>query len=87
MTNNFKDGTREVPSTESAGATRDKDKGIWDKLTSLIQGEGHSHQHILELWPSYVRRMHLGRVTAHYELFKNVIDLPGHSFKIFIRSF
>ena len=43
----------------------------------MIDEYGHRPQHLLELWPAYVRRIHLGRFLAHYELFKQIIDLPG----------
>ena len=46
-------------------------------ITSLINTNKHSHKHILELFPAYIRRIHLGRFLAHYELFKLITDIPG----------
>lgn len=73
----IKKGTKEVPVTESPGSFRKSDIDVWDGLESLIEQNGHSYKHVLELWPAYVRRIHMARYLAHYELFKQVIDLPG----------
>lgn len=68
---------KNVPQTESAGAKNTRDLGVWEQLTGLIEENEHTYQHVLELWPAYVRRMHMTRFLAHYELFKHIIDLPG----------
>ena len=68
---------KNVPSTESAGAKSRRDMGVWEQLTGLIEDNQHNFQHVLELWPAYVRRMHMTRFLAHYELFKHIIDMPG----------
>lgn len=70
-------GTKSVPATETPGSLNRPDLDVWRELEELIADNGHSFKHVLELWPSYVRRMHLLRFLAHYELFKKVIDLPG----------
>jgi hypothetical protein len=54
-----------------------RDLDVWDGLLEVIDTHGHSHQHLLEQFPSYVRRIHLARFLAHYEIFKHVVDLPG----------
>ncbi len=69
---------KDVPVTEAQGARLARDKEIWKRLEDVIAENGHSFQHVLSLFPAYVRRLHMGRFLAHYELFKNVIDLPGH---------
>lgn len=69
--------TVNVPKTESQGATLPRDVGVWERLTNVLNKYEHTHQHVLELWPAYARRVHIGRFLAHYELFKQVIDLPG----------
>lgn len=66
-----------VPKSESQGASLPHDKNVWQRLDDVIKAHGHNFQHVLELWPAYVRRLHLSRFLAHYELFKNIIDLPG----------
>lgn len=68
---------KDVPSNESQGARLPRDRAIWDRLVNVIEENGHSSKHVLELFPAYARRLHMGRFLAHYELFKNVIDLPG----------
>ena len=45
-------------------------------ITGIEQFD-HTPQHLLECWPAYVRRIHIGRFLAHYELFKQQIGLPG----------
>lgn len=67
----------DVPFTESQGARLPRDIELWKKLNHVLDIEGHSYQHLLETWPAYVRRIHMSRFLAHYELFKKVIDLPG----------
>ena len=67
----------EVPASESLGTRYPRDIAVWDKLESLINTNKHSHKHVLELFPAYVRRIHLGRFLAHYELFKLITDIPG----------
>lgn len=68
---------KKLPAQETQGMRTDRDRAVWGDLTSLIEKNGHGPKHLLELWPSYVRRIHLGRFLAHYELFKQVVDLPG----------
>jgi hypothetical protein len=70
-------GTVNVPATESAGASHARDKSVWERLGGLLEQSGHSQQHILECWPAYVRRVHIGRFLALYELFKLQVGLPG----------
>jgi hypothetical protein len=67
----------DVPYTESQGARLPRDIELWKKLNRVLATYDHSYQHILETWPAYVRRIHMSRFLAHYELFKKVIDLPG----------
>ncbi|MDY6850839.1 MAG: TylF/MycF/NovP-related O-methyltransferase [Thermodesulfobacteriota bacterium] len=66
-----------VPKSESQGATLQRDVSVWARLDKVIRDHGHDFKHVLELWPAYVRRLHLGRFLAHYELFKHTLDLPG----------
>ncbi|CAN2046948.1 O-methyltransferase [Candidatus Magnetomoraceae bacterium gMMP-1] len=77
MSNENSKQTKDVPWTESQGQRTVRDKDVRTRLEHLIKEHDHSYMHVLEMFPSYVRRMHLGRFLAHYELFKHVIDLPG----------
>lgn len=72
-----KQGVNDAPSGEISGSRREEDYSYWGEVTSLVEDFGHTTKHVLEQWPTYVRRMHLTRFLAHYELFKEVIDLPG----------
>jgi hypothetical protein len=92
MTNTWQGSHQRVTSVESAGTTESVslppsesigghtspvDFEIWEGLESLIAKYGHPPRHILELFPAYIRRIHLVRMLAHYDLFKMVVDLPG----------
>lgn len=67
----------DAPSSEIAGSRTKTDMSYWGRIGGLIEEYDHSTKHLLEQWPTYVRRLHLTRFLAHYELFKKVIDLPG----------
>ena len=69
--------TKDTPKSETQGSRREEDFEYWAEITGLIASNDHTIKHVLEQWPVYVRRMHFQRFLAHYELFKNVIDLPG----------
>jgi hypothetical protein len=73
---------RDVPASEQAGARTKIDLDHWDRMEQLVAQHGHALRHVLQLWPAYVRRMNLTRFLAHYELFKQVVDLPGHIVEI-----
>lgn len=66
-----------VPAAESLGNSLSKDVGVWEELERTIETKGHSFKHVLELWPAYIRRLHLGRFIAHFKLFEQVAGLPG----------
>ncbi len=68
---------QDVPANESLGSRYARDLDVWDRLQDLIAKNCHSSKHLLELFPAYVRRIHLGRFLAHYELFKTIIEIPG----------
>jgi hypothetical protein len=67
----------DTPPSEVPGAKSAHDFEYWKQMINLISHFQHSTKHVLEQWPIYVRRMHLQRFLVHYELFKQVIDLPG----------
>jgi len=70
--------TKELVTNESHSGNRmPRDTAVWTALEDVLAANEHGPRHILELWPCYVRRVHMARFLAHYELFKQVIDLPG----------
>lgn len=77
MAKDVEKGTVNVPATESHGRRLERDLNVWTRLNNVIEKNDHTMQHLLETWPTYVRRLHMSRFLAHYELFKKVIDLPG----------
>jgi hypothetical protein len=46
-------------------------------LEEIFTTNNYSYDDILRNWPAYVLRRDIPRFLAHYELFKQVIDLPG----------
>lgn len=54
-----------------------RDARRWKILEGLFKKYGYDAEHILRNFPAYVRRREVPRLLTHYELFKNVIDLPG----------
>lgn len=70
--------TKSLSVAESHSGNRtSKDQEVWRRLEELFATQQHPMRHVLELWPAYVRRVHMARFLAHYELFKHAIDLPG----------
>lgn len=59
-----------------------RDARHWQRLQNLIETEGFSLKDVLRYFPAYVRRRELPRFLAHYELFKQIIDLPGSIIEI-----
>lgn len=54
-----------------------RDEEYWRELDRLFQRRGYRSKEILRNWPAYVMRRDVRRFISHYELFKNVVDLPG----------
>lgn len=54
-----------------------RDDYYWEQLEVLMKSEGMTVKDILMMWPTYVRRREMPRFLAHYELFKQIIDVPG----------
>ena len=53
------------------------DKDIEQQIEKHSKKYGMDSNEILRNFPIYVRRVHLKRFLAHYELFTRTIDLPG----------
>ena len=62
---------------ETLGQTSARDQSVLDQLERLVTDSGHPLRHVLALWPCYVQRINITRFLAHYELFRNIIDVPG----------
>ncbi|MGA7934477.1 MAG: TylF/MycF/NovP-related O-methyltransferase [Kovacikia sp.] len=77
MTNQNSAASKDVPNIEVQGMRRSQDFEYWGQLEELLESNHHSSKHVLELFPTYIRRLHMARFLAHYELFKHAIDLPG----------
>lgn len=52
--------------------------GFFKRLGEIYEKYPHELRHYLTLYPVYASRRSLIRQIAHYELFKETIDLPGH---------
>ena len=69
--------TSSVLPAETLGQTSARDLEYLETIENMVEERGHPLRHILALWPSYIQRINLTRFLAHYELFKNIIDMPG----------
>jgi hypothetical protein len=65
------------PSESIGGHVSPRDQEVWNRLEEVVGKNGHPLRHVLELFPAYIRRIHMMRFLSHYELFKHIIDLPG----------
>jgi len=66
-----------VRESETAGAKGKQAMSYWARLNDIVGCHGHSLDHVLSLFPAYVKRQQMTRFLALYELFKHTIDLPG----------
>ena len=55
----------------------ERDELHWKRLEDLVAGAGLTLKEILTHYPAFIQRRALPRVLAQYELFKQVVDLPG----------
>lgn len=54
-----------------------KNQEHFQRLENIISQAGYTLQDILEHYPAFIQRRALPRVLAHYELFKQIQNLPG----------
>src|ERR1039457_5903118 len=54
-----------------------RDARHWQRVEALVHSQGFCLKDVLHDFSAYVRRRELPRFLAHYELFKQVVDLPG----------
>jgi hypothetical protein len=59
------------------GVHSEKDKKFWNGLDDIQSKFPHSDLHKLTHWPAYTKRILMTRYLAHYELFKQSMELPG----------
>lgn len=63
---------------KKSGNLRTKaEQEVGPAIERIFQASGDTVEQRLEAFPKYVRRQHLTRFIALYELFKNVIDVKG----------
>jgi hypothetical protein len=54
-----------------------RDEYYWEQLEQLVKRRGYTLKDVLQHSQAYVMRRDLPKFLAHYELFKQVVDLPG----------
>ncbi len=54
-----------------------RDRKHMEILEKIFKERNYSYEDILRNWPAYVLRRDIPRFLAHYELFKQTLDLPG----------
>jgi len=54
-----------------------RDAYFWQEIGRIAKERDYDVRDLFEHFPAYIQRRFLTRFLSHYELFKNVIDLPG----------
>ncbi len=67
----------DAPDAQISGTSSPKDVKYWTEFSLIAERFPHSVKHLLGHWPVYVRRIQMVRFLAHWELYKQVADLPG----------
>jgi hypothetical protein len=49
----------------------------WRRLSEIVARQRFGLPEVLRFFPAYTRRREFPRLLAHYELFKQIVDLPG----------
>lgn len=57
--------------------SNERDQKYWETVENIARDRSYSTTDLLRNWPAYVMRRDIPRFLSHYELFKQVIDLPG----------
>lgn len=55
----------------------ERDAYYWRSLQRIVDARGYTTEDVLRHWPAYVLRRDVPRFLSHYELFKQIVDLPG----------
>lgn len=53
------------------------DANYWNRIEEIAEKYGFEKEDILKNYLSFIRRRDLPRLLAHYEIFKEVVNLPG----------
>lgn len=73
--------TETAPNKTSMDAARDiyqrKDEDHWTELERIIREANISLPEMLINFPAYIRRREMTRLLADYDLFRQIVDLPG----------
>lgn len=67
----------DAPPEQIYGTYSEKDQKFWVRLEEILTEYPHSVQHLLGHWPVYAKRILLCRFLAHWEIFRQVSELPG----------
>jgi hypothetical protein len=67
----------DAPPEQIYGTSSEKDRRFWARLEDILAEYPHSIQHLLGHWPVYTKRILLCRFLAHWEIFRQVSELPG----------
>ena len=53
------------------------DKSYWNKIDAITKKYGLTNEFLMKNYLSFIRRRDMPRLLAHYEIFKQIIELPG----------
>lgn len=67
----------DAPEVQIYGTSSEKDKRFWAGLEAISEQYPHSLQHVLGHWPVYTKRILIARFLAHWEIYKQIAELPG----------
>jgi hypothetical protein len=54
-----------------------RDAYYWEQIELLAKKRGYGLRDLFEHFPAYAMRRYLARFLSHYEMFRQIIDLPG----------
>jgi len=54
-----------------------RDAYYWQEIEALAKRRGYGLKDLFEHFPAYAMRRYLARFLSHYEMFRQIIDLPG----------
>jgi hypothetical protein len=54
-----------------------RDAYYWQEIEALAKARGYSLKDLFEHFPAYAMRRYLARFLSHYEMFRQIADLPG----------
>ena len=63
--------------TDAKPLRTEQERMVGDEIEKIFNASTDSVQTKLENFPKYVRRQHLTRFLAHYEVFKRILNVKG----------